>query len=181
MHIRAAEEKVAMEKAARKKAAEDEATDKENARIQEPEDTLSNSEASSANKEVDVEQPTSRYSFMKRSKIPIESTAYQIGSSPCKVMLADDTDEMCMECKSKLEESDDTKETADTSLIPAGSQEAKPTDVQSSRSCPCEWFICDDELSRTRNIVIQVCFLMILLHSHVVTVAIHCFCICLRK
>jgi len=157
VHIKAAEEKAAMEKAAREKAAEDEAAGKENARIQEPEDSLWDSEASSANKEVDGPKQTSRFSFMKRSKIPIESTAYQLGSSPCKVMLVDDTDEVCMECKSKLEESDDINSTASTTTIPAGNEETKPTDVQSSRSCPCEWFICDDELSKIRNFVIQVC------------------------
>lgn len=154
MHIKAAEENAAMEKAAREKEAQDEAAGKENARIKEPEDSLSNSEASSAT-EVDAEKRTSRFSFMKKSKIPIESTAYQLGSSPCKVLLADDTDEVCMECKSKLEEA--TPTTPGTTTTPAGNEETKQTDMQTLRTCPCEWFICDDELSKIRNFVIQVC------------------------
>lgn len=167
MHLKAAEEKAAMEKAAREKAAEDEAAGKENSQIEEPEDPSSNAEASSATKEVDAEKWTSRFSFMKKSKTPIESTAYQLGSSPCKVLLADDTDEVCMECKSKLEVSDNTVTMSGATTIPAGNEETKPTDVQSSRSCPCEWFSCDDEPSKIRNFVIQVCrnSSMILPHS----------------
>lgn len=36
-------------------------------------------------------------------------------------------------------------------------KQAVADDLNSSLSSPCEWFICDDDLSRTRLFVIQVC------------------------
>lgn len=161
VHIKAAEQKAAMEKEvrekeAREKAAAEESAGEEISQVGEPHDSLPTAEASSITKKADAEKWTSRFSFMKRSKTPTESTAYQLGSTPCKVVLADDTDDVCMECKSKLEIPDGCATTPAATTTPAGNEETKPTDAQSSRSCPCEWFICDDELAKIRNFVIQV-------------------------
>lgn len=162
VHIKAREEKAAMEKAAREKAALDEAAAKESARIKELEDSLATSESSST-KEVDAEKQTRRFPFMRKAKIPVESTAYQLESLTSPVPPMDDTGEFCMECKAKLEALHDAElpsTTPDTAKIPAGNEDLKqsaPADVQPSHSCPCEWFICDDELSKIRNFSIQVC------------------------
>lgn len=160
VHIKAAEEKAAMEKAIREKAAQDEAAGKENARIKEPEEEAKppTSEASNTKEDDNAEKGlSSRFSFMKKkAKMTAEPTAYQIVSSPCKVLLADDSDDVCMECKSKLEEAGEV--TAGATLpTAAGIEETKQSEVQPVRSCPCEWFICDDDLSNIRNFVIQVC------------------------
>lgn len=177
MHIKAAEEKAALEKEAREKEArekearekpaEEESAGEEISEVGEPQDLLPTAEASSSTKKADAEKWTSRFSFMKRSKTPTESAAYQLGSTPCKVVLADDTDEVCMECKSKPEVPDDCVTTPVAPTTATGNEETKPTDAQPSRCCPCEWFICDDELAKIRNFVIQVST-KILLNSFVI-------------
>lgn len=45
-----------------------------------------------------------------------------------------------------------------TSMVAAKEEtkQAVADDLNSSRSCPCEWFICDDNLNSTRYFVIQV-------------------------
>jgi hypothetical protein len=158
---KAAREKAAMEKTAREKAALDEAAAKESARAKELEDSLPPSEASSAT-EVDAAKQTRRFLFMRKPKTPAESTACQIESLTSPAPPMDDADELCIECKSKLEASRDATPSLtmpDTTTIPAGNEDVKqtaPADVQRSYSCPCQWFICDDELSKTRNFSIQV-------------------------
>lgn len=172
-----------MEKVAREKAAQDEAAAKESARIKELEGSSATSEASSA-KEVDAEKQTRRFPFRRKAKIPVESTALRLESLPKEMPPLDDIAQLCMECKSTLEALHDVEPSStlpDTITISVGSEDLKetaPTDVQPSRSCPCEWFICDDELSKIRNFSIQVCrtltFLLYLLyvlvhHSSVVS------------
>ena len=144
-----------MEKAAREKAAQDEAAAKESATVKDLEDSPATSEASSA-KEVDAEKETRRFPFLRKAKTPVESTAYQIESA------TDPADELCVECKSKLEALHDAEPSStvpDATKILVVNEDLKQTasgDVQPSYSCPCEWFICDDELSKIRNFTIQV-------------------------
>jgi hypothetical protein len=45
-----------------------------------------------------------------------------------------------------------------TSMVAAKEEtrQAVADDLNSSRSCPCEWFICDDDQGSTRYFVVQV-------------------------
>jgi hypothetical protein len=45
-----------------------------------------------------------------------------------------------------------------TSMVAAKEEtrQAVADDLNSSRSCPCEWFICDDDQNSTRYFVVQV-------------------------
>jgi hypothetical protein len=52
-----------------------------------------------------------------------------------------------------------------TSMVAAKEEtrQAVADDLNSSRSCPCEWFVCDDDQSSTRYFVVQVLIVTILI------------------
>ncbi|KAG0572269.1 hypothetical protein KC19_VG080500 [Ceratodon purpureus] len=160
VHVKVREEKAAMENAAREKAVQDEAAAKGTARIKELEDALATSDVSSA-KEVNAEKQIRRFPFMRKARTPVELAAYQSESLTSPVLPVDDVDGFCVECKSTLEAPHDAElssTTPDTANVPPGNERLKqdaPVDVQPLHSCPCEWFICDDELSKIRNVSIQ--------------------------
>jgi hypothetical protein len=56
-----------------------------------------------------------------------------------------------------------------TSMVAAKEEtrQAVADDLNSSRSCPCEWFICDDDQSSTRYFVVQVLIVPILICTSV--------------
>jgi hypothetical protein len=56
-----------------------------------------------------------------------------------------------------------------TSMVAAKEEtrQAVADDLNSSRSCPCEWFVCDDDQSSTRYFVVQVLIVPILICTNV--------------
>ena len=62
-----------------------------------------------------------------------------------------------------------------TSMVAAKEEErqAVADDLNSSRSCPCEWFVCDDDQNSTRYFVVQV----LLIYAQIfMVVPIYSFC-----
>lgn len=149
VHLKAAEEKEAMEKAAQDKAAGEEA-----GRLEKQEHSSSIAGVSIA-KEVNVESQTTRLPLLKNVTIPLEPIPCRSESLPSSVPPEDTCDVSNMKSRSISVALDATE----MKPITQGStkketKKSTSTDVHPIH-CPCEWFICDDESTSTRNFAIQ--------------------------
>lgn len=153
VHLKAAEEKAALEKAAREKAAQEEAAAKEIARLEELEQSSPSPEAISA-RPVNVPKHSRVFSLFRNT------TVHESEPLPSSLPLMD---ELCVECQSKLVSPVDTKVSANTSDSPVAPESHEDivssisAEAQPLHSCPCDWFICEEELSKTLNLSIKVC------------------------
>lgn len=151
VHLKAAEEKAALEKAAREKAAQEEAAAKEIARLEELEQSSPSPEAISA-RPVNVPKHSRVFSLFRNT------TVHESEPLPSSLPLMD---ELCVECQSKLVSPVDTKVSANTSDSPVAPESHEDivssisAEAQPLHSCPCDWFICEEELSKTLNLSIK--------------------------